>query len=100
MTPDLQTQIRSDELTRKRANEISEASKSLTDGFRLWDGWELGFFRRTPFLEVPELHEYLTDAADWHADTWDFELEGCARLAHTLGWLHERLPEAFRFSAT
>lgn len=72
----------------------------MTDGFRLWDGWELGFFRRTPFLEVPELHEYLTDAADWHADTWDFEPEGCARLAHTLGWLYERLPEAFLFSAT
>lgn len=100
MTPDLQTQIRSNELTRKRANELSEASKGLADGFRVWAGRELGFLRRTPFLEVPELHEYLTDDADWNADTWDFEPEGRERLARTLGWLYERLPEAFEFAST
>jgi hypothetical protein len=100
MTPDLQTQIRSDELTRKRAKEIAEASQIITDGFRVWDGFELGLLRRRPFLEVPELHDYLTDAADWNADTWDFEPEGRARLARTLGWLYGRLPEPFLFSAT
>jgi hypothetical protein len=100
MTPDLQTQIRSDDLTRKRANEISEESKGLTEGFRIWAGWELGFLRRTPILEIPELHEYLTDDADWDADTWDFEPEGRERLARTLGWLYERLPDAFVFAAT
>ena len=100
MTPDLQTEIRSDELTRKRANEISEASKSLTNGLRVGSAWELGFFKRTPFLEIPELHDYLTDAADWDADTWDFEPEGLERLARTLGWLYGELPEEFLFSAT
>ena len=48
----------------------------------------------------PELHEYLTDAADWDAPTWDFEPEGQQRLARTLSWLYDRVPEAFRFSAT
>lgn len=51
-------------------------------------------------MEVPELHEYLTDAVDWNAETWDFEPEGRERLARTLGWLYERLPEAFVFAAT
>jgi hypothetical protein len=95
MTPDLQTQIRSDELTRKRAKEIAEASQIITDGFRVWDGFELGLLRRRPFLEVPELHDYLTDAADWNADTWDFEPEGRARLARTLGWLYGSCPSPF-----
>jgi hypothetical protein len=66
----------------------------------IWNATELGLFRLERFLEIPELHGYLTDAADWNADTWDFEPEGCARLARTLGWLYERMPEPFLFSAT
>jgi hypothetical protein len=100
VTPDLQTEIWSDELTRQRAAEISEASKSIPNGLRVWNATQLGLFRRKPFLEIPELHEYLTDAADWDAPTWDFEPEGQQRLARTLSWLYDRVPEAFRFSAT
>jgi hypothetical protein len=100
MAPDLQTEIRSGALTRQRAKEIAEASKDVSDALRVWNATELGLLRREPFLEIPELHDYLTDAADWNADTWDFEPEGCARLARTLGWLYERMPEPFLFSAT
>ena len=99
MTPDLQTNIYSDDLTRRRAAEISEASKSIPHGLRLWNATELGFFRLKPFLEIPELHEYLTDAADCDAPTWDFEPEGLQRLAKTLSWLYARMPEPFQFSA-
>jgi hypothetical protein len=63
MTPDLRTQIQSDQLTRKRAKEIAEASKSVPNCFDVWNT-ELGFLRPRPVLEVPELHDYLTDAAD------------------------------------
>jgi hypothetical protein len=100
VTPDLQTEIWSDELTRERAAEISEASESVLDGLRVWNAIELHLFHRKPFLQIPELHDYLTDSADWNAATWDFELDGRRRLARTLGWLYEMLPEAFRFSAT
>ncbi len=100
MTPDLRTEVRSDKLTRERAKELSKASEAISNGLGLWSTTEPGLFRRTSALEIPELHEYLTDAADWDADTWDFEEEGRARLARTLGWLYERMPEAFRFSAT
>ena len=100
MTPDLETEIRSDALTVERGKAISEASNSLSDGFRVWGAWEVGLFRRKPFLEIPELHNYLTDAADWNATTWDFEPEGRARLSRTLNWLYEQLPEAFSFKAT
>ncbi len=100
MAPDLQTEIRSDELTRERAKEISEASKGISNGLRLWNATGMGFFRRKPFLEIPELHDYLTDAADWNAASWDFELEGRERLARTLEWLYGRMPERFLFSAT
>jgi hypothetical protein len=65
VTPDLETEIWSDELTRRRAAEISEASRSIPNGLRVWNATQLGLFRRKPFLEIPELHEYLTDAADW-----------------------------------
>ena len=64
MTPDLQTEIRSDELTVERATDISMASKSLVDGLRVWSAWEVGLFRRKPVLHIPELHDYLTDTAD------------------------------------
>ena len=100
VTPDLQTELRSDELTRERAVKISEASKSIPNGLRVWNATDLGFLRRKPFLEIPELHDYLTDAADWDAATWDFEHEGRQRLARTLGWLYEWMPETFQFSAT
>lgn len=100
MTPDLITVIRSTELTVDRAKTIAAASEPLTEGFRVWDAWELGFFRRKPFLIVPALHDHLTDAADWNADHWDFEFEGRVRLARTLEWLYDRLPEPFRFSTT
>jgi hypothetical protein len=100
VTPDRRTEIGSDELTRERAAEISEASKSIPNGLRVWNATQLGLFRRKPFLEIPELHEYLTDAADWDASTWDFEPEGQQRLSRTLSWLYDRVPEAFRFSAT
>lgn len=100
MTPDIQTEIWSDELTRRRVAEISEASKSIPNGLRVWNATQLGFVRLKPFLEIPELHEYLTDAADWDAPNWDLDREGQQRLARTLSWLYHRLPEAFRFSAT
>jgi hypothetical protein len=100
MAPDLQTRIRSGELTRRRANEIAEASKGISGALPLSSAVELGPIRTKPLLEVPLLHDYLTDAADWDADTWEFEPEGCARLARTLRWLYERMPEAFVFSAT
>jgi len=98
MTPDLRTQIRSDQLSMQRAKEISKASKSVPNCFDFWSG-DVGFLRRKPVLEVPELHDYLTDAADWHADIWDFEPEGRERLARTLEWLYGWLPEMFLFSA-
>lgn len=87
-------------LSRQRAKQIAEAGKGITNGFRLWNASELGFFRLRPFLEIPALHDYLTDAVDWHAETWDFERDGLERLARTFRWAYERLPEAFQFSAT
>ena len=93
------TEIRSVDLTRTRAREIAEASHTLSDGFPVGSGSD-GLFRGAPFLTIPDLHEYLTDAADWDAETWDFEAEGCVRLARTLEWLYTRLPEAFQFSST
>jgi len=101
VTPDLQTEIRSQELTRKRATELAEASTGIAHGLRLRRGADVRRFFRpaTPRLVIPSLHDYLTDAADWDAPTWDFEPEGCQRLGQTLGWLYERMPESFEFSA-
>ena len=61
---------------------------------------DIGLIRQTPYLQIPELHDYLTDTADWHADPWDVEVEGRSRLTRTLFWLYPQLPEGFLFSAT
>jgi hypothetical protein len=90
----------SDELTRERPGDFGGEQVHSRRCLRLWDATQLGFFRRRPLLEIPELHDYLTDAANWNAPTWAFELEGQQRLARTLSWLYVRMPEGFRFSAT
>jgi hypothetical protein len=85
-------------MTRERAKEIAEASRNIPNGLGLMSITGLRLFRREPFLAIPALHDYLTDAADWDAATWDFEVEGRERLVCTLRWLYERMPERFQFS--
>jgi hypothetical protein len=51
-------------------------------------------------LEIPEVHNLLTDQADWDAETWDMDPQGLEELAATLDWLFEQLRGDVTFQTT
>jgi hypothetical protein len=96
MTPDLEAIIRADRIDRKRAKAIARASRSQ-DGFKVEaEGPRFGGPWR---LAVPAVHRILAEDADWNAVTWSMDSAGLERLAVTLEWLYEELPEGFTFEA-
>jgi hypothetical protein len=86
MTPDLVTKIQAEDLTASLATEIERSSKSSG---RMYLKAEVPgrWFGGSLALYIPEVHELLTDAADWDAETWDMDPTGLERLAVTLEWL-------------
>jgi hypothetical protein len=85
-------------LDAERANEIERLSESsgemrIAARSSRWFGGET-------VLEIPEVHNLLTDDADWNADTWDMELRGLEELATTLEWLFDQLGGEMTFQST
>jgi hypothetical protein len=96
MAPDLETIIRAEWLNKKRAKAIARASRSQ-DGFSL--AAEGPFFGGPWRLATWEMHDLLTDEADWGAVAWAMDPAGLERLARTLEWLYDELPGEFTFEA-
>lgn len=97
MAPDLRTIVFVEGLERARAKEIAAATggRDLLPLVPRRRG-----FRGAWWLEIPQVHDFLTDEADWDAVTWAMAPEGLERLATTLEWLYSELPGEFAFEAT
>ena len=85
-----------------KAKDIA-ASASLEDGLQVWA--EKRWFGRKPrYLFISDGQNscacsFLTDNADWDADTWDMDLKLLSHLGATLSKLHNLMPEGFYFEA-
>jgi hypothetical protein len=97
VAPDLVTTLSAAGLG-KAAAKMLEAESARRDGLRL-SARRRGF--RGPWvLEFPDVHDFLTDQADWDGLTWDFASDGLEKLARTLEWLYSELPGELAFEST
>jgi hypothetical protein len=97
MTPELETIVQAEGLDRKRAKAIARDSRSQ-DGFNVEA--EGPRFGGPWWLTIPTVRRMLADDADRHAMTWSMDPDGLERLALTLEWLYDELPDGLTFEAT
>jgi hypothetical protein len=94
MAPDLVAEIRAVSLTKAQAKELAAASRAY-GGMRVVAAKD----RREWRLELPEVHDLLTEEGDLAATTWRMDPDGLARLAETLEWLLDAMPDELTFQA-
>jgi hypothetical protein len=60
---------------------------------RVYASSSRSFGRGDAVLMIPEVHDLLTEEADWDAETWDMDPDGLEELAATLARLFAQLPD-------